>query len=243
MVDEGYTDSEPADDTETQSEIQELFKSCADAVSCLLRLSIAIRKATTRDRYAKAAEARGDPFIEIPDLLHVGQKFPKLKNTPWLENRLGRAITRRRQFLRYCRTHKEKLAEGTLLEVSKPKAPEIDTRLSQPDRARFLDRANEPQQKSEFKIPTILASTKATTLAIPTEGMIPEPPEESDTSTVLSSSLGDGSAVDGLQVPLIPADAAAGLEFECPLCWTIQTFKRKASRCWRYARSPKSDHQ
>ena len=71
--------------------------------------------------------------------------------------------------------------------------------------------------------------------------MIPEPPEESNTSTVLSSSFSDESAVNSLQIPLIPADAATGLDFECPLCGTIQAFKRKASRSWRYAQSSKSD--
>ena len=43
------------------------------------------------------------------DVSHVGAKFPKLAadNQAWLRQRLGRAITHRRQFLRYTREHRD----------------------------------------------------------------------------------------------------------------------------------------
>ena len=180
----------------------------------------------------KAAAAREDPFSEIPDILHVGHKFPKLRNVPWLEHRLGRAITRRRQFLRYCKMHKDKLAEGTLQEVWKPSALEVEVQKPQLSPV-LLPNENEPEQKPGLRVPSVLASTKASTLAVPSIGVLPESSDDVDTSTVVSSSLGDELETDGLQVPLIPDDAAAGMEFECPFCWTIQAFRRKASRSWK----------
>ena len=232
---EEQTNAELEDDFEPQSEILELFGSCVDVVSCLLQLCAAIRKAGISDRYYKATVSRAEPFAELPDILHVGQKYPKLRATPWLERRLARAITRRRQFLRYCKSHRDKLAEGTLQEVQKPNAPKVEVREAPSVENTTPSQISGVEVKANLPLPSILASTKATTLAIPEEGLSPEVPHEheTETSSVSTSSAGRELGEDDLHIPIIPADAAAGREFECPLCWTIQVFRRKMSRFWK----------
>jgi hypothetical protein len=98
------------DDSDSPDELSELHLSVGDIVTSLFKLSVLVKKATTRDRYAKAASAKDDPFLEDFDVRHVADKYPKVRTQPWLLDRLGKAITQRRQFLRYCRNHKNRIA-------------------------------------------------------------------------------------------------------------------------------------
>jgi len=97
------------------TELDEIFQSLADSISSLFKISLLIRSATPRDRYAKAATSVKQPFDDTFDISHVGHKHPKLeiKENQWLRNRLGQAITRRRQYLKYCREHHDKLGAGS----------------------------------------------------------------------------------------------------------------------------------
>lgn len=108
-----------SDESQPKSELKEFLKSSGDTVTSLFKISVLIRSATTRDRYAKAATARGEPFDAHFDIDHVGHKFLRVHRTDWLEKRLGKAITQRRQYLRYCRQHRERT--GT-----EKKATEVD---------------------------------------------------------------------------------------------------------------------
>jgi hypothetical protein len=105
-------DDEPENEREDPSEAQEIFERIKDTIASLFRLAILIRKATPRDRYAKAV---GDPnpFIEDFDVSHVGHKFEKLNTeaSRWLKERLGKAITLRREYLRYAREHRARLGK------------------------------------------------------------------------------------------------------------------------------------
>ncbi|KAI4112733.1 MAG: hypothetical protein LQ345_006160 [Seirophora villosa] len=65
------TASLSSDQSQPQSELEELLGSCADTISGLFRSSVLIQSATSRDRYAKAAAA-GDPFSEHYGIDHVG---------------------------------------------------------------------------------------------------------------------------------------------------------------------------
>jgi hypothetical protein len=57
-----------------------------------------------QEEYAKAALQYPD-FDETADILHVRDKYPEAPAESWLIDRLGRAITRRRQFLLYRKHH------------------------------------------------------------------------------------------------------------------------------------------
>lgn len=93
------------------TELDEIFQSLADSISSLFKISLLIRSATPRDRYSKAATSVKQPFDDTFDISHVSHKHTKLekKENQWLRNRLGQAITQRRQYLRYCRDHHDKL--------------------------------------------------------------------------------------------------------------------------------------
>jgi hypothetical protein len=102
------TDSSSPD--KGQDELSELFLSIGDVLTSLFKVSMLVKKATTRDRYARAASAKDKPYLVEFDIRHVADKYPKARDQPWLLERLGTAITQRRQFLRYCRNHKTRIA-------------------------------------------------------------------------------------------------------------------------------------
>ena len=54
-------------------------------------------------------KAQGEPFDAQFDIDHVRGKFPLLRKSDWLEQRMGKAITQRRQYLRYCRQQRDRL--------------------------------------------------------------------------------------------------------------------------------------
>ena len=76
----------------------------------LLKLSMAIRHLSSHNSFAKSSSIPA--FPSSWDIQHVLQKFPKTQRSPWLAQRLGEAITRRRQHLTYRATHRENFATG-----------------------------------------------------------------------------------------------------------------------------------
>ncbi|TGO46729.1 hypothetical protein BCON_0310g00070 [Botryotinia convoluta] len=108
---EEYSDSdneEPDSKPEQTSELQDLFKAMRDANTNLLKLSMVIRNSPNRDDYLKAATRYR--FDASYDIGHVREKHGSEKNSAdWLIVRLGKAITRRRQYLKYRKDHHGKL--------------------------------------------------------------------------------------------------------------------------------------
>ncbi|RFU32801.1 hypothetical protein B7463_g3563, partial [Scytalidium lignicola] len=94
----------------SSSDIKELLYSIRDRISDLFRLSIVIRGKPATDEYAKAA-LRYPHFNCTTDLVHVRDKYPEATGETWLLDRLGLAITRRRQFLLYRKNHQQRLEE------------------------------------------------------------------------------------------------------------------------------------
>lgn len=90
-----------------------------------MQTSIIIRNAMPRDRYIKAQSSTREPFLECFDIAHVGHKFPKIESEgrEWLKRRLGKAISQRRQYLRYCREHHDKFSQR--IEQDQPNAENL----------------------------------------------------------------------------------------------------------------------
>ncbi|KFZ13509.1 hypothetical protein V502_06562 [Pseudogymnoascus sp. VKM F-4520 (FW-2644)] len=91
------------------SDVDELLKAITASNASLMKLSIVIRSSATRDDYLKAAShfSNWNPF---PDIGHVREKYGSAKySTDWLFERLRKAITRRRQFLKYRIEHNDRL--------------------------------------------------------------------------------------------------------------------------------------
>lgn len=85
-----------------------LFELIFDCITNLLQLSVAIQHASRQDQFAKVSKL--PPLPSSFDVEYVSQKFPKV--APWLAQRLGTALTRRRQHFAYRRDHNAKLSSG-----------------------------------------------------------------------------------------------------------------------------------
>ncbi len=98
-----------SEDEESQTEIQQIRKSVATIINCLFQMSILVRKPAQHDLLVGSRKADVTAF-EPFDYSHVLDKFPKADKK--LVSRLGHAITRRRQYLKYRERHAMKLRQG-----------------------------------------------------------------------------------------------------------------------------------
>ena len=79
----------------------------SQVITSLYRLSMTVRKSTWNNRYLKSASINVS-FFERYDIEHVAQKFPNADRL--IVERLGRGISRRRQYFKYRELHAAKLA-------------------------------------------------------------------------------------------------------------------------------------
>ena len=188
-----------------------------------------VKSATTRDRYAKAAKAQGEPFDARFDISHVGHKFPLVHQTDWLENRLGKAITQRRQYLRYCREHRDKLeTQHKATDVTENAVDRQPTPMRKP-----VEESHETtkSQIQSLKPPSTFAITTASTLMINNLESLEEFSDEVQSQTSYATSVNENESSDMLRVPPLPDEGARGLPFECPYCWAPQLIKTR--RAWK----------
>jgi hypothetical protein len=227
--DETKTAVNPSEPAAAQtSEIQELFQSIPETIASLFKLSILIRNSSSRDRYAKAlAAAAKAPFEDQFDVDHVGNKFPRLyrDEMAWLRTRLGTAITQRRQYLRYCREHHEKLSKvPDLWDITEP--------ISEPKTSTtFLAVQGQQSQPVEdnqtviSKPTSTLAPTTASTV-VPAklessenlERLEEQDEDDNRSQTSYATSVGEDESDNKLSVVHLDEVATAGQSFECPYC-------------------------
>ncbi|KAM5370064.1 hypothetical protein ACJA88_010134 [Fusarium oxysporum] len=100
-------DDEDFDGRDT--EFNQISVDIAGVVNCLLRLSVAIRNPAPHDRFIKSHSIDTSHY-ETFDIQHVSSKFRTIE--PLLAERLGKAISRRRQFFNYRLAHRTKLSQG-----------------------------------------------------------------------------------------------------------------------------------
>lgn len=217
-------------DSVPTSELQELFESTAETITSLFKLSIVIRNATFRDRYARALAAAKEPLNDSFDISHVGEKFPRLRRTPWLEKRLGKAITQRRQHLKYCQEHHDRLAED-IEHDGENRYPSREKSLSRMLNRQMQQPGEERKSDMIAKPPSTLNSTAASTLAATLLNGRDELSDEDRSLASYATSLGEDSGGHKLGVPPLPEEAAKGKPFQCRYCWGIQQLKNE--RSWR----------
>ncbi|KAF5237772.1 hypothetical protein FANTH_10647 [Fusarium anthophilum] len=104
------SDDEPLEfDLSGPSELSQIFTAIVEDINCLFRLSLSIHNPSPHDRFKKACltDTSGyEPF----DVQHVCNKLSKAPIP--IAERLGKAISRRRQYFKYRELHHEKLASG-----------------------------------------------------------------------------------------------------------------------------------
>lgn len=211
------------------SEAEELFKSVKETIASLFRMSIIIRKASPRDRFARAQSSRQAPFDESFDIKHVAQKHPLLDSEGklWLKERLGKAITQRRQYLRYAREHRNKLSK----DVSDLWQPGYEQKQTPAYLAASAMPMSQGGQTNTTKPTSTLAPTAASTLFFANIQMSEKDSADNRSQTSYALSLGDKEDDLQLQFPRLVDVAQGSSTFECPLCWNIQSIQSESS--WR----------
>ncbi|TVY72739.1 Zinc finger transcription factor ace1 [Fusarium oxysporum f. sp. cubense] len=104
------SDREPFQDGASgNSELSQIFAAIVEDINCLFRLSVSIHNPSPHDRFKKACltDTSGyEPF----DVQHVCNKLSKAPKS--IAERLGKAISRRRQYFKYRELHHDKLTSG-----------------------------------------------------------------------------------------------------------------------------------
>lgn len=201
------------------SETTELYRAIQDGIASLFQLSMIIRKGPETDEYIKAASEC--PIDPIRDIVRIGDKYPDIRGTKdWLSNRLGRAITRRRQYRIYRKEHQEKMQEVHRLGkgsdgqtvfsgegASTYHGPDTfpENKTSSPDKQAV--RKTPHGSRTEYGDPTTGAAHGTTVFQTP-----PLPKRD------------DGSQVKYREY------------FECPYCRRIQKVEEEID--WRYVSTP-----
>ncbi|KAI3326464.1 hypothetical protein HD806DRAFT_551445 [Xylariaceae sp. AK1471] len=190
-LDEDLKDLLMNEDFEFDSELGQLTKEIADAISNLLRLSISLRNPAPHDRFM-STEYANVRYFEANDKAHVEAKFPKASQT--LIVRLGQALSQRRQYFRYRESHHEKLARG-LFDSGRSEAGAQSTVAS--------------------SVPLALRGPEA----VPVFGELNED-ERSDTGFSQTSFATTAPDSERPRIPPLPKRSYDG-PFECPFCFML----------------------
>jgi hypothetical protein len=195
---------------ELSTELGQLTSNMAEINSCLMRLSLAIRNPAPHDQFKESSQievAHFEPF----DVDHVRDKFPKAAE--YLILRLGKAISRRRQYLRYREDHRRKLDQGLAPQPvsQEPTAPRQVTNT-----------VIAPSEKIDSTVASSIPlafkhSTPASTLD-----------ELDDYEDTLSQTSYASSNQDltRLRPPPLPEEDQDGEPFECPLCFRFTSVRQ-----------------
>ena len=108
------SDSNAADDARddnpnSDTELKHILTTIRSTVTCLFRLSMAIRDPAPNTQLRNFITVNKS-YFETYDILHVQSKFPQAEI--YLTERLGRAMTGRRRYLTYREEHHQKLAKN-----------------------------------------------------------------------------------------------------------------------------------
>jgi hypothetical protein len=201
--DEDNDDPAPGPNTE----LSQISTEINSIIDCLYRISTSIRNPAPHDRFLNATRtntSHHEPF----DIAHTREMFPLA--TMDLTERLGRALSRRRQYFLYREMHHKKLSQGM--------------------REGGNDTVEDPGASTvASSIPGHMKESKGD---LSTEVMVLHEDQISEsgwTDTTRGSSLADGTR---RKIPPPPADAHER-PFECPFCYMVVSAPTTAA--WTYA--------
>ncbi|KAL7929602.1 hypothetical protein V8C35DRAFT_315253 [Trichoderma chlorosporum] len=186
--DDTITDLESYFQSDEQSDFMVILDDIGHIIDCLLRLSITIRNPAPHDQFNSRAGVDIVSSYKQWDVNHIRENFNKLDSQ--LVDRLGMAMSRRRQYLKYRDEHSKKLAQGLLAEADEgDKATTVASSIP-----KHLKDADNPDFLHELD--TLFESMS----------------EISGTSYASST-----TTTNELRVPNIPKDYVNG-PFQCPFC-------------------------
>lgn len=216
MHDDGSDDDEePVDsDSSPQDEAHMLVEVIAQSMRSLFRMGVLIRQATTQDRFQRAMQHTELAFPDTFDIEHVEVKHAKLRlaESRWLARRLGSAMAKRRQFIKYCRDHKSRLGAD---HVDVPVEMETRTEARTETRTELLSSRATMFMKTQYVDAGFLHSKLE---------------EAEDAASLMTAS----TTFDGDMLQRLPRlkDLSPDEEpFECPICFTLQDFLHE--KAWK----------
>ncbi|KAH7126101.1 hypothetical protein EDB81DRAFT_663785 [Dactylonectria macrodidyma] len=188
--DDSDNDSEPEPDLSTPSELSQILASVVEDINCVFRLSVSIRNPAPHDRFRESSLTDTSHF-EPFDVQHVRTKFSTAPAN--VVERLGKAISRRRQYFKYREMHHQIMSSGL-----------------------------EPEREFDIALQSTVASSIPKYLKQIEIG-ISNPVEEdnaSDTGRSQTSYATSAANTNRPKVPSLPEGAEAG-PFECPFCFMM----------------------
>jgi hypothetical protein len=193
------SDSTSVSEAQVTTELDELVFGVHSAISHLFGLSMLVRRQRPRGRLPVLDNFT--PVESSPDISYITDKFPKVKSTPWLAQRLGNQVTRRREIIRYRQHHREGLA-----------TIDDNKRAGRDDTATV---ATTFQEIENFGTANAKGKEVATSrVSVLTSGTSYLSDEDSTSTGRHIPDLPD-MRLDGVQLQY-------GERFECPYCRTIQ---------------------
>ncbi|WYZ36726.1 hypothetical protein EsH8_II_000232 [Colletotrichum jinshuiense] len=197
---EADSSAESTDDLETGTEIAQIVEDVTEVVDCLARLSVSIHSPAPHDQIM-ASKLAGVFVDENLDIKLVNEKFEKINGR--LAIRLGRAVSRRREYFRYREANHHNTTYSLKLQGD----------ADEPETEPFII----PSHKNYGE--EFIASDNEFTESSGSEGEVWHDP-----------SMKPAKVMGKSNVPALPKEAASG-PFQCPYCYTVVSIKNAIS--WR----------
>jgi len=208
------------------TEFDQVVLDIGRAVDSLYRVSTELRKGKPKDRYTESSKIDVS-FYEPYDIQFVREQFPAAKDL--LVSRLGKAVSKRRQYFRYRELHHRKPSRSLLFgdvdgtEATKPEdvpMSEIGTQVGEITAATFIEPSNSGSDQSGLSESHI---TSTGLRQVPSVLSV-----ASDASYAASVGTNRKS-----RVPSMPLETF-GAPFDCPCCCKkVSVYPSARSAAWR----------
>ncbi|KAG8162228.1 hypothetical protein KVR01_007993 [Diaporthe batatas] len=197
--------------TSKEEEADYILRMVSECLRALFRIGILVRKATPRDRFELALQRSEYAFSAQFDINYVRERYPKLasEDSDWLVSRLGFANSKRRQFINYARDHRAKL--------------EVEDPTTVTNIVMDATTVRESSKATTFVVPRDLSTSDFLQSSLDTSI------EDDLTSLVSASTAFDHEA--SLRLPSLADMGPDGEYFECPICFTLQSFRTE--KAWK----------
>ncbi|KAK3946401.1 hypothetical protein QBC46DRAFT_276311, partial [Diplogelasinospora grovesii] len=197
--DEHSSSAAGSDTSGSDTELGQILGGITVIIDCLFRLSVEIRNPAPHDRF-RQSKLTDTSHYEPFDIQHVQTKFPNLDRE--IAERLGKAISRRRQYFKYREMHHARLSHGLILETSAIEIIPVSTIASSIPEALKQDTSFDPRALNDDAA--------------------------SDNGVSQTSYATSVATQDELRVPPMPPGAHNG-PFECPFCYMMIVASSRSS--------------
>lgn len=164
------------EDEQDSSPIEQALDKLHEVITCLLRLSMALRNPARHDQMKRGATSTAK-FYEPKDIEHVTTKYPAAPQH--LAHRLGKTISRHRQYFKYRVEHHEKLREGLGEDEGEERPSTVATSIRNTDHAQInsktMDLDTESMGTATSYAPTMSVETSLRPPPWPEAGQEGEP--------------------------------------------------------------------